>query len=66
MAQGRRKHIVLKLTPAEIRRLIGDKKPRRGGKQLFLRAKWVNGRLVITHHKSSSKGTFVPSNAAFA
>lgn len=65
MAQGRR-HIVLKLTPAEVRRLVGENKPRRGGKQLFLRAKWVNGRLVITHHKSSARGSFAPSNAAFA
>lgn len=66
MAQGRRKPIVLKLTPAESKRLVGDKKPRKTGKQLFLRAKWFNGKLFITSHKTKSGAKFAPSNAAFA
>ncbi|HEY7649764.1 MAG TPA: hypothetical protein VID04_12240 [Methylomirabilota bacterium] len=66
MAQGRPKPIVLKLTPAEVRRLIGDKKPRGRVPTLFLRVRWANGRLFITHHKKSAQGKFAPSNAAFA
>jgi hypothetical protein len=62
------KPIILKLTPAEAQRLVGDLKPRKTGKQLFLRAKWLNGRLFVTHHRPRAKprSKFVPSNAAFA
>jgi hypothetical protein len=63
MPEGPAKPITFVLTPAQRARLKKKGLRNKGG--VVLRAKFQNGRLVVTHHRLAN-GKFVSSNAAFA